>query len=153
MKFFLLATTISLAFLGCSHNTAFDRFEMSSEREFSEESIQSTKIINEQETQGVVTVVYLNKVYPTLYKDAEYFYIYLNVEGESEKTTFWLNSKPSMYLEELPINNEFTSLTQFDADWKHYYLVGFKQEKKDTILKLEIKNEKSIASLEYKRKN
>lgn len=144
MKTFLIITTILVAFLGCSHNNAFDRFEMSTERELSEENIQSSKIMDANETTGVVTVVYLNKIYPNLYKNAEYFYIYLNVEGESNETEFMLNDFPSLLAEELQSTNPYTKLTLFDAEWKHYYFVGFKED--GDTLKVQIKNKNASSS-------
>lgn len=149
MKLFLIITTILTTFLGCSHNNAFDRFSMSHERELSEENIQSSKIVDNANAVGVVTAVYLNRVYPDLYKGAEYFYIYLNVEGDAEKTVFELNGSPSLLVEELQTKNSFTSLTLINAEWKHYYLVGFKAEK--GRLNLNIKNEESSSVLIFKK--
>jgi len=148
MKLFLITMTIiTTSFTACSHNNAFDRFEMSAQREFSEESIQSAKIIDGGEVKGVVTAVYLNKTYPELYKNAEYFYIYLNIDGDAKKNRFELNGKTSLLVEELNTTNEFTHLTLFDAAWKHYYLVGFKAVEGE--LKLDIKNDNSSSSLHF----
>jgi len=150
MKTFLITTALLVSFLGCSHNNAFDRFEMSQERELSEENIQSSKLTYDSEINGVVTAVYLNKTNPDFYKDAEYFYIYLNLEEGSEKPKFMLNNLPSIFVEELNSSNPYTKLTLFNAEWKQYYLVGF-QKAKDR-LKLTIRNEKfSSAELIYKK--
>lgn len=145
MKTFLIIITILVTFLGCSHNNAFDRFEMSQARELSEENIQSSKIMSGNEAIGVVSVVYLNKIYPDLYKNAEYFYIYLNIESQSNETEFMLNNYPSLLVEELQSTNPYTKLTLFDAEWKHYYFVGFK-EGGDT-LKVQIRNKNASSSV------
>lgn len=150
MKTFLISTAILVTFLGCSHNNAFDRFEMSKTRELSEENIQSAKITQGDEVGGVVTAVYLNKIYPHLYKDAEYFYIYLNLQEKTQETQFILNNLPSLLVEELNSTNEYTELTLFDAEWKRYYLVGFKEGKGN--LKLHVKNgEYSSSVLTFKK--
>jgi len=148
MKLFLSILIVATTFFGCSHNNAFDRFEMSDERERSEESIQSSKVINKEAAYGVVTAVHLNKTYPELYKDAEYFYIYFNIDEEPQGTFFELNGLPSLLVEELSSTNEFTNITHFDADWKHYYLVGF--AKAEGILNLTLKYNETSTSFTFK---
>ena len=81
----LLTLLISLSFFGCAHKSAFDRFAMTGEQERSEESIQSAKIMDKNESVGVLTAVYLNKTYPERFNDAEYFYIYLNIDSNSDQ--------------------------------------------------------------------
>jgi len=152
MKTFLITTAILVTFLGCSHNNAFDRFEMSPQRELSEENIQSSKITNNEEIRGVATAVYLNRVYPDVYKNAECFYVYLNIEDSDEEISFELNGYPSLFVEELNSTNLYTDLTQFDADWKNYYLVGFKQESSN--LELRIQNDQNSSTmLRFKKSN
>lgn len=145
MQKVLLVLLISLIFFGCAHESAFDRFGMSSEQERSEESIQSTKIMNEGESIGVLTAVYLNKTYPELFKDAEYFYIYLNIDADIENTEFILDGYPSLLVEELGSKNPYTKLTNFDAQWKRYYLVGFR--KGGETLGLQVKNAQATSSI------
>jgi len=147
MRFFLIISII-ITFIGCSNNNAFDRFNMSKERERSEENIQSTKLTDKELVIGIATAVHLNKAYPELYNNAEYFYIYLNIDGEPEDTVFELNGSNSMLIEELNSTNEFTQLTHFDANWKHYYLVGFQKEQGK--LELLIKNREAKATFTFR---
>jgi len=144
MQKLLLISLISLIFFGCAHESAFDRFEMSVEQERSEESIQSTKIMDKNGSVGVVTALYLNKTYPDLFKDAEYFYIYLNIDADIDDIEFILDGYPSLLIEELESKNAYTKLTKFDAEWKHYYLVGFKEGGES--LRLQIKNREATSS-------
>ena len=140
MRLFLIISLSLVTFLGCTHKNAFDRFDMTQERERSEESIQSSKVMNKESAYGVVTAVHLNKAYPELYKDAEYFYIYLNIDGDDKESVFELNGSKSMLVEELNNTNEFTKITHFDAEWKRYYLVGFKKEEGKLNLSLKYDN-------------
>ena len=130
MKFFLTILLITMTFLGCSKNNAFDRFNLSHTQELTEESIQSSKLKTDTQTKGVVSTVYLNNVYPELYNENEYFYVYFFIKGESDikNLHFLLNGSESIYIEELKAENEFSKLTTFDAKWKKYYLVGFKKQ-------------------------
>ena len=148
MKLYATALVLSMTFFGCTHKNAFERFEMSDERERSEESIQSSKVINKESAFGVVTAVHLSKTYPELYKDAEYFYIYFNIDEEPKEITFELNGLPSLLVEELPSANEFTNITNFDAEWKHYYLVGFM--KTEGKLKLNFKYNETNTNFIFK---
>jgi len=130
MKIFLpLLLILSLILGGCTrrHN-AFERFNISAKKELTEESIQTVKIKKGTTTNGILNVVYLNKVFPDLYKDNEYFYVYYYLKDKNETVSLFLNNKPSLLLEELPADNNFSKLTSFDAPWSKYYLVGFKKE-------------------------
>ena len=150
MRLFLSAVATLVAFTGCSHNNAFDRFEMSAQRERSEESIQSAKLVAENEVQGVATAVYLSRVDPDFYGDAEYFYIYLNSNNNENEPLFILNDSPALLVEELPRENIFTNLTQFSAAWKRYYLVGFAKQNDVKDFKLQIQGEPGNALFLYK---
>lgn len=148
MKLFLIISIVFLAFSGCSRNNAFGRFEMTQERERSEENIQSSKVMDKESAYGVVTAVHLNKAYPELYKDAEYFYIYFNIDGDPKEAIFELNGSTSMLVEELNSTNEFTKITHFNAQWKNYYLVGFKKE--EGKLKLTLKHNQTNTTFLFK---
>jgi hypothetical protein len=148
MKTFLIILTFAFTFLACSHNNAFDRFKISHERELSEESIQSSKMLKGQESGGVVSAIYLNRVYPEVYKNGEYFYIYLYLEKEGSDIEFDLNNIPATTVKELNSTNAYTKLTSFDAEWNKYYLVEFKEQGDE--LNLSVKNDQfSSPPLKY----
>lgn len=144
--YFHLLFTLLLS--GCTNNSAFARFDMSAERERSEENIQSVKLTDKEVSLGIATAVHLNKAYPELYNSAEYFYIYLNLDANPEETLFQLNGNQALLVEELNTTNEFTNLTRFDANWKHYYLVGF--QKQQGRLELVITNAAARATFVFK---
>lgn len=138
MKNTLSVLIISLVLFGCSSKNAFDHFSLTEKQESYENSIQSSKIYKDEITDGVVNVVYLNKVYPKLYQHAEYFYIYLYTKDEASQLSFELNCVDPLMVEELNSTNEFTHLSLSHADWQRHYIVGFKEQ--DDMLKMFVKN-------------
>ena len=138
MKTFLTITLLSIIFSGCSKHSAFSDFNLTETQERSEDSIQSVKIYNGTKTVGLLSSIYLNRVYPQRYKDGEYFYIYLYAKNTSENLDFYLNSNSIVKIEKLKPKNEFSNLTSPTEAWKEYYLVKFQKEGK--ILTLEVKN-------------
>ena len=138
MKTFLIILLFIMSFSGCSTNNAFHEFNMDEMQEFSEEKIQSSVIKNEKENDGLVTVIYLNQVYPERYKDYEYFYAYLYSKSDHKDIKFLLNEEECFLVEELPSYNKFSNLTSFKADWKRYYLLKF--EKQGGVLNFKVQN-------------
>jgi len=138
MKKNLIIFIITLVSLGCSSRNAFDHFSITAKQEFSENNIQSSKIKNANIINGTMSAIYLNKVSPESYKDAEYFYIYLFIKDENLPLTFELNGLDATMVNELNSTNEFTYLSLSHADWQKYYLVKFKEQ--GDILKLIVKN-------------
>jgi hypothetical protein len=146
MKTFLFTTLLSaiVLFNGCTKQNAFNKFNLSKEKELSEDTIETLKIKDANKTEGIVSVVYLNKVFPELYKDNEYFYIYYYLKQKDANITFLLNDKPSMLQEELPAQNRFSDLTSFNAPWSKYYIVGFKKE--GNVLNLRVETDKAAGA-------
>ncbi len=141
MRTFLITIQFILLLSGCAQQNAFERFNFSSVKELSEDSIQTVKIKNNtSEVEGIITVVYLNKVLPELYNKHEYFYIYYYIKDKNSSVTFTLNGKSSLLQEELKPENEFSYLTSFSAPWSKYYLVGF--EKEGNILNFKVETSK-----------
>jgi hypothetical protein len=136
MKTFVIILFMMILFGGCAQQNAFEKFNLSSTKELSEDSIQSLKMKSGDKIAGIVNVIYLNKVLPNDYKDNEYFYVYYYMKENNATVTFTLNGEPSMLREELPAENEFSYLTSFRAPWSKYYLLGFK--KQGNLLKLSI---------------
>jgi hypothetical protein len=150
MKFLLPILLLMIISSGCAQKNAFKRFQLSDTQELAEDNLQSSKIMNEKaEVIGVVTAVYLNKINPKLYNDYEYFYIYLYAKEKNDAIRFSLNGIPSLLQEELPAQNEFTTLTAFNSKWNKYYLVGFAKQQGTLNLKIQI--EKSFTMLVFKQ--
>ena len=144
MRTFLLTLLITSLFIGCAQQNAFEKFHFTGVKELSEDSIQTLKIKKATTTQGIITVVYLNKVLPKLYKDNEYFYVYYYIKDKNDTVSFTLNGNPSLLQEELKSENDFSYLTSFTAPWNKYYLLGFQKE--GNVLNLKIKTSKAASA-------
>jgi hypothetical protein len=111
---------------------------MKKEQELSAINSQSSEIkTKEGMAKGMVSIVYLNPVYPKKYKDYEYFYmcLYLNDDQSTQNLNFItrLNNKTPISIKELKKTNEFSYLTPIHNGWNKYYLVKFKEDKKSKI--------------------
>jgi len=138
MKTFLITILFLTIFTNCSTNNAFSHFNMDQDEAKSEDSFQSSKIFNNKENEGILSIIYLNRVLPEEYNDKEYFYVYLYTKNDTEKVNFFLNDIEAIETTKLKPQNKFSDLTSFDGDWQRYYLVIFKKQER-SVLKLEAK--------------
>lgn len=122
------------AFDGCSTKNAFSSFNITPDQERSEENTKSSKIQNGNNIDGVVTAIYLNKAMPETYKENEFFYVYLYTKQDNQNIEFLLNGEAPLKVEELEVENMFTRLTSFKADWSKYYLVAFTSQTEELSL-------------------
>ena len=129
MKIFVLLLGFLLFLNGCSQNNAFTRFHMTPEQELGSDSILKSKVKKGDINDGLVSVVYLNRIYPKKYTDAEYFYVYFYLKTKKEKPLFLLNAHQALKIKELQRVNEFTNLTSIETKWNKYYLVSFAPQK------------------------
>ncbi len=139
MKYIMVILSISILFLGCADKNAFSRFKLKKEQELGMTSLQNSKIKNSKgDTKGVLSVIYLNDVYPKKYKGYEYFYVYfyLNERDKAQDIHFILklNNKTPISVKKLSNVNEFTNLTSTYNQWNSYYLLKFKEEKSSEII-------------------
>ena len=141
MKTFFIFLVFSILFAGCSNKNAFSRFNMSETQELGADSILNSKIKMGEETNGIVSVVYLNKVSPQTYKQDEYFYVYSYLKDKNATPSFFLNKQEATSVEELPSSNQFTHLTSIDTKWNKYYLIRF--AKQGDILKFVLESGQS----------
>lgn len=161
MKFFLILLSIAIINSGCSFKNGFSKFNMTKEQELSAESLQSSKITNSNGVQGIVSAIYLNKVYPKAFYKDEYFFVYYYIKEDKEmhnpnffdnkQTMLLLNSKEPIKIKELPSDNQFSDLVSVRNKWSKYYLVAFKES--GNILNLVIKSQNSSSNtLTYVKK-
>jgi hypothetical protein len=150
MKTFFTNLIFITIFSGCSTNNAFERFNLSKAKELSENSLQSSKIKNEHDINGIVTVIYLNKVFPKLYKDNEYFYIYYYIKSDNN-ISFFLNNESAVIARELEPSNKFSFLTSVKMPWQKYYLVEFKKQQQDSLKLNVINGEFKSDTLTFKK--
>jgi len=138
MKYMIINLALLLLFAGCADKNAFSRFHMKEEQELGAVNLQNSELKNSDgDIKGIISVVYLNNVYPKKYVDYEYFYIYfyLNDKKDIQNINFMLklNNKLPISVKELSNTNEFSKLTSTQNRWNKYYLVKFNEDKNTTI--------------------
>jgi hypothetical protein len=161
MKFFLTLLSIAVINSGCSFKNGFSKFNMTKEQELSADSLQSSKILNNNGLQGIFSAIYLNKIYPKAFNKDEYFFVFYYIKDQKEmhnpnlfdnkNTKILLNSKEAIKIKELPNNNQFSDLVSVKNKWTKYYIVAFKES--GDVLNLVIKNNNSSSqTLRYMKK-
>lgn len=150
MNFLIFLLTLVILNTGCSFNNGFSKFHMAKDQELSANSLQSSKIKDKDEICGVLSAVYLNEVYPSIYNTNEYFlvYYYLKDSFNNNKSVVLLNNEAPLKIEELESKNQFSTLIDANNEWTRYYLLSFKGGV--NILNLKLKNENaSSEELQY----
>ena len=102
---------------------------MSEKEELGTDSVLNSKVKNGKEVNGIVSVVYLNKVYPEKSLEEEVFYVNFFVKDKTQTFSFILNEEKSISAEELQTKNPYSFLTPLNTKWSKYYLVKFKKQK------------------------
>ena len=117
---------------------------MSKDQELSVSSLLSSKIKSDDgNTQGVVSAIYLNEIYPDSYNTNEYFFVYVFTKDKKQMhnpkefdrldLNLKLNGELPRKVKELPHDNQFSHLTFIKSKWNKYYLVAFNKQKKSSI--------------------
>jgi len=161
MKYTITILIFLLVFLGCADKNAFSKFDLESEQELSADSLQSSKIKKGNNVRGIVSAIYLNKVYPNRYTKDEYFYVYLYLKDEKEmhnpntlediKLTMRLNTKLPIKIKELDAKNKFSHLTSTYSEWMKYYLVAFEQVQENELSLVLETDQSSSDLLKYQK--
>ncbi|MEA1954979.1 MAG: hypothetical protein U9N02_00620 [Campylobacterota bacterium] len=133
MKYIIITLISILFFNGCSKNNAFDDFDLDATQELSINSLQTSKIKNGYEIDGIFSAIYLNKIYPKLFNNNEYFFVYYYMKSDIESVTLKINGSKPIKIKKLPAKNRFSNLAGIENEWNNYYLVAFKKQEKDTI--------------------
>jgi len=143
MKSFLVMFIFTIFFVGCADKNAFTKFDMTTAQELTASSLQSSKIKFSNGIDGIVSVVYLNDVYPHRYFTNEYFFVYLYLKNkkkmynptmlEDVDLVLKLNNKLPIKIKKLSHDNEFSDLINTKSKWNRYYLVAFKKEKSNKL--------------------
>jgi len=151
MRYFLTTLFLSFILTACSHQNAFTKFNFTKEQELGVSSLKSSKIMNNNQIEGVFSAIYLNEIDSNSFNGDEYFYIYAYLKNSSDKITLTLNKKNAIKIEKLSNKNKFSNLSSINNDWNQYYLVTFAKEKRNT-LNLRLKTlESSSTALVYKK--
>ena len=135
MKNILITILFITIFTNCSTNNAFSHFTLDSDQAKSEDTLQSSKIVSEsKKNEGIISVIYLNNVFPKTYNTKEYFYIHYYLKESSNTIDFFLNNKSAQESKELESKNRFSDLTSFKGAWQKYLLVTFEKQEKDVLV-------------------
>lgn len=138
MKTFLTLMLIVTFFNGCSQKNAFSEFNITQNQEKGEENLLSSKIYGKNGVDGIVSAIYLNKIFPKRYQDGEYFYIALYLQNDKKSLKFFLNKRGAIKVTHLPASNAFSKIVSFQGTWKDYYLVKFHKSTQE--LQLSVQN-------------
>jgi predicted butyrate kinase (DUF1464 family) len=147
----LLSTLSCILFLGgCSHQNGFSKFAMEPSQERSANSIQSSKIFKEGVVEGVLSLVYLNEVDPSVYNAHEYFLVAIYNKEKKELSNpnsflqgaleITLNEKMPIKIKELAKEETIVARLFSQSTWNRYYLVAFEEEKENKLF-LSLKGE------------
>lgn len=160
MKFFIIFFIFLLFFTGCSTKNAFGSFSMSKDEELGYSNMKSSKIISHnKDIGGVVSVIYLNGVYPNRFSQNEWFFVSYFIKEAKDiydpnskndsSLKITLNSKEPLKVEKLQQDNEFSHLINSNNEWSRYYLVEF--EKTEILNLLMQDGEEYSAAISYKK--
>ena len=117
---------------GCSSNNAFKNFNLDKKQELSINSLQSSKVKDSEKIDGIVSVIYLNKIYPKLFNDNEYFFVYFYLKTDNN-LQYKLNGALPLKIKKLNQNNRFADLIDVKNNWNSYYLITFKKQDKNEL--------------------
>jgi len=161
MKYILIILTFAIIFAGCAEKNAFTKFNMLPDQELSAASLQSSKIKIDDKIDGIVSAIYLNKVYPDIYNKNEYFYVYLYLKDGKEmfnpntldeiRLTMKLNNKLPVKIKKLSYENKFSHLTSVHSQWRRYFLVAFEEEKESELSLVLESGQSSSDALVYQK--
>lgn len=129
MKPWILSLLLLLIFAACSRDTAYKYFaKLDSRHERAVTNLRRVTLEEHNETQALVSVLYLNPVDPQLYHDQHYFFIGLfDRQGRGlEAYGITLNGKPPVGMARLDNNCSLRSLMPLNNPWNRYYEVVFR---------------------------
>lgn len=134
---FIVSILATLLVQGCSRNSAYQYLQMNSDEERAIDSLQTGTIASSLETEAIMSTIYLNRVYPKKYNDAEYFFISLYLQADkrlyynnalvSIDYNLTLNSKPPIEVKKLKPSDPIRQLMPLKNEWNRYYLVEFEK--------------------------
>lgn len=133
MKFPTILLTSLLFLSGCSHQNAFTKFELLQDQEAAIASLQSSKLEYNDKVAGVVSVIYLNEVYPKPYNGEEYFLLSLYLKEGEKEIQVQLNNKKPLKIKQLSHTNRLSHLSGTQNVWSRYYLVAFQEQSSDKL--------------------
>jgi len=156
-----------LVLSGCQTYNAFDMFKKDDSYEKALIETKNAQIINSLETKAKLSATYLNPLYPSEYKDAEYFFVgvYIPDDYDSPKDAGLFNKEYKLVMKDIkgdiqPKNIEqiakkeqnklYKQMPHTDT-WSKYYIVSFPKQDGASALELKFKSSYGEASLSFPR--
>ncbi len=154
---------------GCSTYNAFDMFKKDESYEKALRETRNAQILNSLETKIKITATYLNPLYPSEYKDAEYFFVGVYIpddyDGKKESALFnkeyrlqmqnlakseqvlggakpkeqYLEASKIEFIEKKEQNQLYKKMPHTD-NWSRYYLISFPKQEGSEPLTLKVSN-------------
>lgn len=161
MKFLSSAMIVVLGLSGCAQKGTFDLFKMDKAHKRSVEQLRTGTIMNSMETNALVSLMYLNPIYPETYNDGEYFvgaFYFKRSDRDIKKWnladrgyTLKLNGKDSTSMEELKESDPRRMLIPIQNNWNQYYLIRFDPSPVKTLTLLLENNQTGSVALSYQK--
>ncbi len=166
-KKIVVAVFAAFLLMGCSTYNAFDMFKKDESYEKALRETKNAQILNSLETKIKITATYLNPLYPSEYKDAEYFFVGVYIpddyDGKKESTLFnkeyklymqnlakserlpaganpkerYLEASKIEFIEKKEQNLLYKKMPHTD-NWSRYYIVSFPKQEGDGPLTLKL---------------
>ena len=92
MKFLSSAMMVVIGLSGCAQKGTFDLFKMDKAHERSVEQLRTGTIVKSLETNALVSLMYLNPIYPETYNEGEYFvgaFYFKRDDRDIKKWNWW----------------------------------------------------------------
>jgi hypothetical protein len=167
LKKVVSAALAAFLFGGCSTYNAFDMFKKDDSYEKALRETKNAQILNSFETKIKITATYLNHLYPSEYKDAEYFFVgvYIPDDYEGKKDSSLFNKEYKLYMQNLAKSEQalggakpkeqyleaskiefiekkeqnllYKKMPHTD-NWSRYYLISFPKQEGDEPLLLKL---------------
>lgn len=170
VKNIVLGCFVILIFSGCASSyNAFDMFKKDTMHEKALLNTKNAQITNSLETKAKITATYLNPIYPSEYKNAEYFFVGVFIPDDydnpkesglfnkdfkltmddkvKKEVALGSSTLPKGYIEPLSVeyivkkdeNLLYKNMPHTD-NWSKYYIVSFPKQEGDTALSLKLKS-------------
>jgi hypothetical protein len=161
MRFLSIAMMALIGFSGCAQKGTFDLFKMDEAHERAVEQLRTGAIVSSFETKALISLIYLNPIYPTTYTDGEYFVGAFYFEKVSQDVKKWdiaehgytltLNGKIATRMEELKESDPRRALIPIQNNWNKYYFIRF-DSVPEGVLKLQLENNQTgSVALSYQK--
>ena len=156
-KFFILLLSLLTLLGGCS--TKNERFSLSADKEKAATSLQSIRILKDNKSEAILSVIFLNEVYPHYSDESEAHFLISFYAPDVNNTLYFNEIDPNQYnlmmngssaTEAVLLEEEDTlrTLLPINNSYNNYYYVRYPITNEMLTLVLE-KSHKRVAEISY----